>query len=450
MGASRPRRRSRCARQTRDPRLRETRSEPSPRETRSSWARTAALGGLVLLLTTQACAPSLPPPPALPEPPPATPETRERVPIRLTALEGAAEVRIHLGAQLGDAVFHRSGGAVVDAAGRGAAYRELRPTSDTGVLSIGDAHYTGSLRVEIHPGGGLRVTNWVPLEDYVHGVVASELVIWSAPTAELEAQAIAARSYALLSLQAAGPAGALRDDTSNQVYRGTVEASANREVMRAQRRLREAVQRTRGRVLTRNGKLLDARFHASCGGATANFLEVFPGQGNPQLTSVPCEPCTRIHGEEVGGGAGSPAWRGQVAWRFTASKSELAQLAAKLDLGDRLLSLRPQRRDGQGRWLELELRGPQGTRRLSMEAFRRHLGPGRLLSAQIVDTWPHLGDPIPSGMLFLGRGRGHGVGLCQVGAHALAEEGWSVEEILDHYFPGATLVSTRPPGTPAR
>jgi stage II sporulation protein D len=118
-------------------------------------------------------------------------------------------------------------------------------------------------------------------------------------------------------------------------------------------------------------------------------------------------------------------------------------LCARWSLGERLVRLRPIDTDAAGRWLTVEVAGDARTKQMAFEDFRRALGPGDLQSSRVVRTWPRPGDPIAQGMLFEGRGRGHGVGLCQRGALALARQGWSAERILAHYYPGAAIVDFR-------
>ena len=60
-------------------------------------------------------------------------------------------------------------------------------------------------------------------------------------------------------------------------------------------------------------------------------------------------------------------------------------------------------------------------------------------STYVLRTLPAAGDPLQGGLFLEGEGRGHGVGLCQVGGRALANEGWSALRILTHYYPGARL-----------
>ena len=73
-------------------------------------------------------------------------------------------------------------------------------------------------------------------------------------------------------------------------------------------------------------------------------------------------------------------------------------------------------------------------------ALRAAFGFTRLKSGLIDKLWPAAGEEIVDGLYFSGRGRGHGVGLCQVGARDYARQGWSADQILAHYYAGAQVV----------
>ena len=80
---------------------------------------------------------------------------------------------------------------------------------------------------------------------------------------------------------------------------------------------------------------------------------------------------------------------------------------------------------------------------MRFEEVRRALGADKLLSSAIESTVPRPGETIASTLRFEGRGRGHGVGLCQAAARDCAGAGWSAERILAHYYPGARVADWR-------
>jgi stage II sporulation protein D len=121
----------------------------------------------------------------------------------------------------------------------------------------------------------------------------------------------------------------------------------------------------------------------------------------------------------------------------------LDALALRWSLGAHVERLAPSATDAAGRWVTVEIRGAAGSKRVSFEELRRALGEGELASSRIDRTVPAAGDAITDGVRFEGRGRGHGVGLCQIGMRGYARAGWSAEQILAHYYPGAKLVDFR-------
>jgi stage II sporulation protein D len=306
------------------------------------------------------------------------------------------------------------------------------------VHRIGDRAYPGSIRITAHPQGGLRVENSVELEEYVAGVVAGELSIWSALPAELQAQSIAARSYALASIgrsSAAGGPGYLRDDVLDQVYRGRYQPGPGRGAQDVARRLHGAVAQTAGMVLYQQGRILDARFHAACGGRGSKLTDIFPDAYPFESPPTSCPPCL-VLGAQERDGAGPGEFRGKVAWRAEFRREELADLARALGIGESVISIEPLELDLSGRWLKVRLRGPRALSEIRMEDLRLRLGRERVQSARVVSS---NGAKVGETLVLSGLGRGHGVGMCQTGCRELARSGWSAARILLHYYPNATL-----------
>lgn len=364
--------------------------------------------------------------------------TTDSLSVRLSAFEGKSEVVVEncLGGKLR---IEADGALVRSSTGERAKFLEFEPEHAMRGIRLGDRSYRGTLRVESRPSGGLRITNHVPLEAYVEGVVAGEVVLWSAKPVELEAQAIAARTYALECLTRRPLDPYLWDDTRDQAYRG-IFLPTNAGEIEVAAKLARAVEATDGVVLRRAGALYDSRYHASCGGQTATLGDVFPSESVIFAGSVPCAPCRAIGALERGRGEE----RGKVAWRAHFAADRLDRLARELRIGDRLLALRVARMDAHGRWIAVECRGELGSRTVEWNEVRRLLDAGVLKSGVIVETTPANGAALTHGLTFDGVGRGHGVGLCQVGSHALASDGMSAEQILGHYYPLAQLESLSP------
>jgi stage II sporulation protein D len=129
----------------------------------------------------------------------------------------------------------------------------------------------------------------------------------------------------------------------------------------------------------------------------------------------------------------------------TVPHEALVRAGQALSLGGAIRALGPKKLDTSGRWLEVQLRGPQGVKVVPFDSLRRALGYGELKSARILGATPPFGAELRAGVTLAGLGRGHGVGLCQEGARDLARQGLGAEQILAVYYPGARLarVATR-------
>lgn len=330
----------------------------------------------------------------------------------------------------------------------------LEPENAAEGLALGEIHYPGRLRVRVlansaaSPAPGFAVDNIVDLEDYIAGVVAAEVQLIGAPSAELEAQAIASRSFALAQFAARGTRSLevrLYDTTRDQAYAGKFMPTRDPRSQQAARSLEQAVESTRGKILSERGSCLDARFHAACGGRTANAADVFPEAAHFEaLRGVDCEACLHPLGTNPANGASNvPVSLRDLSWRTTLGPAQLDRLARTFAIGEHTLRLEPMRSDRNGRWLEVELKGSSGSCRVSFENVRKELKDGAIASNLVLVTVPRAGEAIESGLMLTGRGRGHGVGLCQNGCHAYAQYGWSSAEILAHYYPGSALVDGR-------
>ena len=355
-----------------------------------------------------------------------------RVRVRLATQGEARRLRV-LGASLAPLDLERHSEFVMTSDGRLVDQITLDPLDARRGLELGGRIYSGQLRVEPAPAGELVVWNLLPLEEYVAGVVASEIALWSALPAEIEAQATVSRTYAVRAMQLRGE---LLDTTRDQAFRGRPAAPTSAAERAVADRLQAAVQATRGQVLTLEGAILDARFHAACGGVRGQHSQIFP-LGGRSTQRVTCDPCFERARSEVA--AGQPADSRPLMWRWTAKRETLSALARELGIGARLARLTPTEVDPGGRWIEVELTGANGSRRLTMVELRTRLGAAELKSARILRTWPAPGSPIEGGLFFEGLGRGHGVGLCQEAAHDYAQQGWTRAQILEQAYPGARL-----------
>ena len=255
---------------------------------------------------------------------------------------------------------------------------------------------SGDARVTSGPRRGLRAVVEIGLEEYVAAVVAAELPIWSAEPAELEAQAIAARTFAVQGLRARRAAGedlVLTDGVLDQAYRGAYEGTDSARAARARQRLEAAVRATRGLVLLRGDGLEEARYHASCGRHTANFADVFAHEVRALGAAGPagerCRPCaTRAAAEQANG---APDEARPLGWIARLEPGDLRRAGEALGLGGPVTLLAPARVDRAGRWLEVHVAGPDGVLRVEpFDDLRAAIGYGVLKGSAIVTTLPVL------------------------------------------------------------
>lgn len=313
-------------------------------------------------------------------------------------------------------------------------------------------------RIELHPTGDghLSVIVELPLERYLRGVAPSEIGADS-PLAALSAQAVAARSAAVLALTTAiysGPNYDICGDVACQVFSGVGKSTAVSD---------EAITSTRGMILAFEGRPLSAYYASNCGGHTEDIRNVWPDRANdrgywgaarfdgettdtaatrPDLSTEeglrqwlelsPPAFCNPAH-------AKIPTWAaGNFRWTREITADELTSRVTLLkDIG-RVTAIRPVKRGPSGRMIEAEFVGEKGSLKVSPElAIRQVWQPPLRSAAFVVD--PQGPEDGPEKFVIRGAGWGHGVGMCQSGAIGMANMGKNVREILAHYFPNATV-----------
>lgn len=312
---------------------------------------------------------------------------------------------------------------------------------DQGVFQLGQRRYRGRLQL-LASGGQVQAINHVPLESYLPSVVGSEMPA-SWPQAALRAQAVAARTYALRQRKPSAVFD-LSATVTSQVYKGLEAETPS---------TREAVASTRGQVLMYGTALANTVFHSSSGGLTENSGDLWRQQ-LPYLVSVPdFDQSSPVH-----------------SWEQRLEPQQLRQAFA--DIGG-VTQIDVLSTTATGRVRQVRVLGPRGTTVLTGPELRSRLRlrstqvrfevvapelamvppppppvPGGLGSSERRDpaaASPPLQLPLPS-LLAIGRGYGHGVGMSQWGALAMAQRGDSYDRILQHYYRGTAL---RPyPGRP--
>lgn len=299
-----------------------------------------------------------------------------------------------------------------------------------------DRSYAAPLTFEAGATGALEVLGWLPVETYLRGVVPAEMPA-SWPAEALAAQAVAARSEVLSNL-----AGKHRMEGFDfcalehcRAYRGLSGYTPSTDA---------AVQSTAGEVITSGFRTVPTVFSANCGGWTENNEIVWSGPPNPALRAVAdfpkgaAPPALGSLGQWLGGQpraycAGDTS---NFRWTRRYTQPELTALVNKKQSVGTVQSIEPGPRGSGGRLKTCKITGSSRTVVLDRELAIR-LAFGGLPSA--VFTVERSGNSF----VFRGAGRGHGVGLCQQGARAMASGGISHENILRHYFTGVQLERLR-------
>ena len=308
----------------------------------------------------------------------------------------------------------------------------VRPLDSGGTIGFNGRRWRGELLVSASD-DGLTVVNRLRMDDYVRGVVPLEIGTTSpADAAAVEAQAVTARSYAVTRLGDSRRAYDMTATTQDQVYGG---ADAETQVGNA------SVDATQGLVLLYAGAVVNAPYHANCGGSTAAPQDSWRASSEPYLQRVSdqipgtnryyCDQAPRfrwtrtIGGEELRdaigryvrglpGGSGGVGAVTNVAVTAVTPAGRVATLTVDTDRG---------RWSMRGNEIRAALRSPAGEL-LYSTYFSVDVVPGRSGVERLV---------------LKGGGNGHGVGMCQSGAIGRARAGQDFRTILRTYYPGTTV-----------
>lgn len=301
-------------------------------------------------------------------------------------------------------------------------------------LRLGDAVLPGSLRlspvVRDDGAAGVNAVAIVPIETYIAGVIAAELYShW--PEDTFRVQAVAARSFAMAQMERRrGRAFDVENTQADQVFRG--RATLERALA--------ATESTRGLVLTHAGSVLHAYYSSTCGGRPAGAGETWPGRDN--RSPPPLRAREREHFCEH-----SPVYRWEVERETGIVREQLRHWARSrndpLREVSRPVSIEPSLVNAAGRPAQFTITDDRsGSFTITAENLRIALNaqpPGLRVGSGSVRSGD-LGVAIRGDRtLIAGRGFGHGVGMCQFCAEAMALEGHSWEEMLGHFYPGARL-----------
>jgi len=280
----------------------------------------------------------------------------------------------------------------------------------TGARRLGDEP---TVRVEMDENGAVRE---LPMEEYIMGVVGGEMGRLPAEGGEEQdwpheayaAQAILARSFALSFLDDEGRVNISTDVREAQAYRPENITPA----------IRRAVEATRGQVMVHRGEYVKAWFHSYSGGHTATAKEGLNYQEDePGFVKAVKLPENRYVPEE------------HRSWTASFPLSEVSEAIVELADVGKVEDVRILERGPSGRATTLEVTGSRGTERVHAAELRIALGPERMKSTLLSRL------EVQDGRLVMeGSGFGHGVGLSQWDAYAMAVEGKKAEEILKAFF----------------
>lgn len=291
--------------------------------------------------------------------------------------------------------------------GTGLSFALVEPLHDGDSLKAAGHRYRGSLGLQAS-GDQLLLINVVGLEDYLKGVLPSEIPSdW--PLEAQKAQAVAARSFALAHRNNSKQPWDVDDSVSSQVYKG----------LDAERPLpSQAVDETRDIVLSFRGKIIEAFFHSNSGGYTADVAEVWGSKIDYLQGVLDSYSIDQQH----------------YRWSATIPRDQAEHALVKAGLWDGYLEeIVGRDKSDSSRWLTVDLYGHGQRKRIKAQALRQALGVDRLRST-------HFGVRVRGDdFVFDGRGWGHGVGLSQEGAGAQAKLGWRYDRILRFYYPGTRL-----------
>ncbi len=322
--------------------------------------------------------------------------------------------------------------------------------------------YRGDLLVfPTKEGAGLTLVNNVALEAYLQGVVPWEIGRHGQDAqAALAAQAVAARTYTISHLGERADHGFdLFAGIMDQVYKGATEEDE---------RCNKAIRNTRGLVLNdRHGAMAETYYSACCGGVTSRIEEVWARPAKPYLVDHP--------DTEVPGAKPFCADFRLFTWTETWQVGELMAIlqmtlpayyddyatGAHARWAGPIFSPRHPGSDphqpGALRDIEILARTPSGrieTLAVTTVAGTYHVrgdrvrwvmappqGPGSILRSALFELDVVRKGGRLSAITAKGHGYGHGIGMCQAGALAMAKQGYDYADILVHYYPGTRLAA---------
>lgn len=291
--------------------------------------------------------------------------------------------------------------------------------------------YAGGLKFIVE-GDRITAVNCIGMEDYLMSVISSEMKS-SASIELLKAHAVISRSWLKARLKDHKAGHEHFDvcaDDHCQRYHGLTMAVGD-DVCRA-------IDRTWGQVLEYGGDICDTRYSKCCGGRTELFSTCWEDVDLPYLQSVEDPFCdcenssilSQVLNDYDLHTADFHDWTVQYT---TDELSELVRTRTGIDFGT-IVALEAVERGPSGRIKYLRITGT-----LREEVIGKELAIRKALSSSHLKSSAFEIEKSPDGFVLKGRGWGHGVGLCQIGAAAMAAQGYDYRQILSHYYVGAEI-----------
>ena len=332
--------------------------------------------------------------------------------------------------------------------------------------------------------------NEIAVEKYLESVVSSEMKP-TAPFDFLKAHAVISRSWVIAQCRSGRHTATQMETAHNETTNNNsdrlikwydheqhtlFDVCADDHCQRYQGKsriinsaARQAIAETNGEILTHNGYLCDARFSKCCGGVTEEFESCWQEIHHPYLTVLNDarnnDSLPDLRNEENAtkwildtpksfcGNADKSILKKSLngydletpdyyRWSVEYTVSQITELFYRksgLDIG-RIIDMKPIKRGGSGRIIELEVTGTKRSVTIGKELeIRRVLSETHLYSSAFVVTKKYDENGEIGKFILNGAGWGHGVGLCQIGAAVMGSKGYSYREILQHYYPETEL-----------
>ena len=284
----------------------------------------------------------------------------------------------------------------------------ITPKSDA-TIYVDGSRFRGIVDIIRTDNKKLLVINHINIEKYLYGVLYHETPhYW--PMEVLKAQAVAARTYAIYRK------GITQDkdyDVTSDIYSQVYGGHASERGV-----TKKAVDSTKGCVLVYDGKIVPAYYHSICAGHTEDAENVFE-INLPPLKGVKCPYCKDAKGFY---------WKASFSYKQIEKK--LSEYGEKVK---NMKGISEGKRDRSGRLEEIKIKDSEGWKVIKGFKFRLALGPNVIKSTNFTI------EVTPEGVIFKGKGWGHGVGMCQWGALGMARSRHNHKDILKFYYPKAEI-----------